>query len=81
MNYINQKNTHLLTIIVIGLICIYTAGIFVYIHNSMDDEEKNPIYYVLGAAFSSLGGSILLSIIERTIVPRTISEQMEEIKS
>jgi hypothetical protein len=74
-----ENKSRILLILIIAIICVYTAGIFIYIHDNQKMNEKNPIYLSLGFALSGTGGSILTGLIFNYLLPGDIKSELSNV--
>jgi hypothetical protein len=77
---ITQVNIHLISVILISIGLIFLGGAFFYQHNSLPLHERNPIFWSLAIALASGGGSVLVGLVFKTILPKEISDQMKTLK-
>jgi hypothetical protein len=77
---ITQDNVNLVTIIIISIGLIFLGGSFYYLHNSVEDYDSNPIFWSLGVGLASTGGTILVGLILKTILPYSVYKQLTDIK-
>ena len=78
---ITQSNINLVTIIIISMGLIFIGGAFFYTHNEPGIYEKNPIFWALGISMASGGGSLLIGILTRHLLPKTLLDEMNNIKT
>jgi hypothetical protein len=78
---ITQSNINLVTIIVISLGFIFIGGAFFYIHNEPGIYGKNPLFWALGISMASGGGSLLIGILTKHLLPKELLQEMNNIKS
>lgn len=77
----NQANVNLITIIIIAMGFIFLGGTFFYKHLSSPIHERQPIYWALGISLASGGGSLLIKLILKNLLPYDILNEMNNIKS
>jgi hypothetical protein len=78
---ITQENIHLISVIILSLGLIFLGGALFYKHNDPPLHERNPIFWALAIALASGGGSILLGLIFKTLLPKELSNTIKNIKS
>ena len=77
---LTQANIHLITIIFISIGLIFIGGSLFYQHSAPPIHERNPIFWALAMALTSGGGSVLVGIIMKYMLPYEISQQMKTYK-
>jgi hypothetical protein len=78
---LTYDNIHLITVILIAIGLIFLGGSLFYIHSTPQPHERNPIFWALAIALASGGGSILINLISKTMLPLQISQKMRELKN
>jgi hypothetical protein len=76
---VTDANIHLITVILIAIGLIFLGGSLFYIHSTQQSHERNPIFWALAIALASGGGSILINLIFKTVLPLQISQIMREL--
>jgi hypothetical protein len=76
---LTDANIHLITVILISIGLIFLGGSLFYMHSTPQPHERNPIFWALAIALASVGGSILINLIFKTILPVQISQKMREL--
>jgi drug/metabolite transporter (DMT)-like permease len=77
---LTKSNIHLITIIFISIGLIFIGGALFYQHSAPPVHERNPIFWALAIALASGGGSVLVGIIMKHLMPYEISQQMKTYK-
>lgn len=77
---ITQANIHLISVILLSLGLIFLGGSLFYQHNEPPVHERNPILWAFAIAIASGGGSVLIALIMKTLLPKVLSDQIKEIK-
>ena len=77
---LTQANINLISVIIISLGLIFLGGALFYQHNASPLHERNPIFWALAIALASGGGSVLVGLIFKTLLPKELSETMRGLK-
>ncbi len=75
-----QNIINSITIAVISMIFILCAGIFLYLHESEELENKFPLYFAAGIILASWGANILFHMFIKTVLPGELYAEINNIK-
>ncbi len=75
-----QKFINSITIIVISIIFMLCAGIFLYLHESEELENKFPLYFAAGIILASWGANILFHMFIKNVLPDELYTEINNIK-
>jgi hypothetical protein len=75
-----QKAVNSLTIAIISIIFMLCAGIFLYLHESEELENKFPLYFAAGIILASWGANILFHMLIKNVLPCELYEEINSIK-
>ena len=78
---LTQENIHLITIIIISMGLIFLGGSFFYQHSYPPIHERNPMFWALAIALAGGGGSVLIGLILKHLLPMQLSNQMRALKN
>ena len=77
----SDENVRLVTVILISMGLIFLGGALFYQHSKPPVHERNPMFWAFAIALASSGGSIILGIIFKNILPEHLSITMKQYKS
>lgn len=77
---LSRTNINLITIILIAFSFICIGGTFYDLHTSQDMHMQQPLFWPFAIGFSSAGGSLLLGLFLKTILPTELLSEMRAIK-
>lgn len=77
---LTQANIHLISIIFISMGLIFIGGALFYQHSTLPIHERNPMFWALAIALASGGGSVLVGMIMKHILPEDLIKQMKQYK-
>ena len=77
---LTQENVHLISIILISMGLIFIGGALFYQHSVLPIHERNPVFWALAIALASGGGSVLVGLIMKNILPEDLIKQMKNYK-
>jgi hypothetical protein len=77
---LTNNNINLISIILIAIGLIILGGSLFYLHNAMPQTKKNPLLWALSFGLASTGGSIIISLILKHILPYDFNILIKNLK-
>jgi hypothetical protein len=74
------QNINLLTIILLAMSFICIGGVFYDLSSSQDMHMRQPLFWPLAIGFSSGGGSIIIGLLLKHLLPTELMDEMRSIK-